>query len=188
MSVLKAGGISLSMNIKRIFAGLALVFISISFVPTASTQSNGRINTRTRDSLRGLKKLQVVIENNALAEQEGLTVMQLQTDVGSQISKAGVRVLTEKEALRGLGKPTLYLKLLLIKSASEYTFLVDVQFREQVKPKRYSSLSIMAATWQSSVVGSFGSINPHVAPQVIREGIGSMIDLFIKDYLAVNPK
>ena len=77
-----------------------------------STAAWGLDTKATRESLRGLTGVEVVVENVPPdLEPAGLTANQLRTDAELRLRKAGIRVLTREETLATPGVPYLYIRV-----------------------------------------------------------------------------
>jgi len=159
--------------------GLLLLLTLIPFyVPDLSAQTHF---FEQRETLRGLKGIQVLVEPITLA---GLTESTLKTDVELKLRKAGIRVLTKDEWLLTQGYPYLYVNVTAIelKSPQEFIYSVNVGLTEDVILSRNRSIETSATTWKKSALG----ITPDL--RAVREAVGDQVDKFMNDYLAVNPK
>lgn len=174
------------MRTKKMYVCSIFVSFIMAYCSLASAQSNE--TTKANEVLRDLKTVRILVDNSPLAEQEGLTAARLRASIEQSLHKAGIRVISEKEKFETPGAPTLFLQLIVSKSATAYTFLIEVQLREDVTLARRPSLNVPAATWQNNAIGIFDSVNRSVADQVLREGVAGVVNLFIKDYLAANKK
>ena len=161
---------------------LILAMLVSTFLVTSETF--GFVNQR--ESLRGLKGVEVLIELVSKdIENDGLTRMQLQTDVELRLRKAGVRVLTEEESRQATGRPMLHVQISSYKIASiGYAFNCSVSLEELAKLVRNPQIINLLPTWNKSSTG-FTPINNL---RFIREGLSDLVDQFINNYLAANPK
>jgi hypothetical protein len=92
---------------------LALLSIQLASLPGQAQDSE-----RTRESLRGISALEVVVEDLPDgAKLLGLTKESIQTDVELKLRLAGIRVVTQKEDLQLPGMPTLYVGVNLTNGA-----------------------------------------------------------------------
>ena len=162
--------------------GLSFLFV-LFLALTGSAQTPGQ----QRDSLRDLPGFRVTIENfdekdSAL---QGVSRSQIQNDVELRLRKAGIRVLTEKEWLNSLNAPTLYVNInLMTSSAGLYAYDVSVDIQQEVILKTSPSRTTIATTWDKAMVGALGSRNLGD----LRNSVNDLVDFFINDYLAANPK
>jgi hypothetical protein len=138
----------------------------------------------TRETLRGLPGVLVVIENiKDDAQTAGLKVTELQTDVELKLVRAGIRVLPHDEWRVTPGRPWLYVSVNTIKHLGSYFFSIDVQLKQDVTLPRQPAIVTSSATWE---VGSIGYVQMEGLPPKIRESVGSYLDDFVSDYVAVN--
>lgn len=163
-------------------------WLALIFSASAQTFLDGQ-----RESLRGLKGVELVMEViNPEAERKGLTRSQLQTDVELRLRKAGIKVLTRQERLKTPGYPFLYVNVSTVKTPETlggllgglYGYSISVELREKVILARNRSIETYAATWSKGVVGTVGADKL----RSVREGVGDLVDEFINDYLAMNPR
>jgi len=165
--------------------GLLVLLTLISFyVPNLSAQTPEEL--QQRETLRGLKGLHVLIAEQLRDDikQAGLTQSILKTDVELKLRKAGIQVLTRVEAYLTQGIPYLSVNVIGLKLESPRGFIysVRVEFRQDVILSRNRSIEASSTTWQKNTTG----IHPNV--RYIREVVSDLVDEFMNDYLAVNPK
>jgi len=116
----------------------------------------------------------------------GLTQEQVKTDVELRLRKAGIRVLTEKECRATMGHPYLSVSISIseIKISNDrvgYAYGIGVNLYETVMLAR--GFEAIGSIWSVSSIGAFGKdANP------IPGSINDIVDKFINDYLAANPK
>lgn len=141
-----------------------------------------------KEVLEGLEGVSVKVGGiKPEVEKYGLTTKDLQTDTELQLRQNGIKVLDAQEWLFTPAWPTLYINMRVgeIHVANVLTVEIGAQFEEKVvllrKPTRYCS---GACTWQRNIVVIVGlSGIKH-----IREDVKDLVNEFINDYLAVNPK
>jgi len=140
------------------------------------------VNVMARDakSLRGIHGLQVVVEElSSAVEQAGLHRTDIQTDVELKLRLAGIKVLPEDDPS---GSPYLYINAHVILGQTMPTYAaVDCELHQYVILARDESIKTTAATWNTGSAGI--SSLEHV-----RDHIKDLVDIFINDYLSVNPK
>ena len=168
----------------RILLGLIVflftwsAFVSVTFAQTKKQEI---------ESLRGLQGVRVVVENiHPEAERDGLTRSQLQVVVELELRKAGIKVLTEEEQSSTPGSPFLYVNVTAVrrKASVIYGYSISVELCQVVVLYRDQSIMITTTTWWSGVVGTVGA--PKL--QDISDSVKEKVDVFINDYLTVNPK
>jgi len=169
--------------------GLLVLLALICFrVPELSAQIK-RAEKMERETLRGLKGFYVLVEElRADIVRAGLTKKILQTDVELKLRKAGIRVLLTKDEMQYL-----YIRVTAMDLKAEtqhepiaqrgFLYLVDATFRQGVILSRNRSIKLPGATtWESSLFGISADLRG------IREVVSDLVDEFMNDYLAVNPK
>jgi hypothetical protein len=141
-----------------------------------------------RATFRGLTGVGVLVEKlPPEVEQEGLKRDQLQMEVESKLRTAGIKVLTKEEAFNTPGEPFLYININVNIAQTEseiYPYSVDLLLIQKVSLVRDPKLASYAITWST---GGVGSIGKQILSQ-LRENVETMVDVFIKIYLAENPK
>ena len=120
-------------------------------------------------------------------EQEGLKRDQLQMEVESKLRTAGIKVLTKEEASGASGEPYLYININVNIAKTEadiYPYSIDLLLIQKVSLLRDPKLTSYAITWST---GGVGSIGKPILSQ-LAESVEQMVDVFIKAYVAENPK
>lgn len=136
-------------------------------------------------SLVGLKGINVLVEDmNPQAERLGLTTAEIQKDVELRLRKAGIRILTEKESSEMPGIHYLLVRVnTYIRSGSPLcAFNIRVLVKQTVTLE--TGFSTVATIWNTEALGSVETDNI----RKIRDSVGGLVDKFINDYLAANPK
>jgi hypothetical protein len=138
---------------------------------------------QTRESLRGIKGVRVVVEDvSADAVRDGLTRDQIQTDVELRLRKAGINVVNNTPAARAI--LSIYAHLLKANGNLGYIYNCDVHLAQLVTANA-NGVSVVATTWSTGMLGGVESSN---MPRTIRDNIGDLVDDFLNAYLSVNPK
>jgi hypothetical protein len=165
---------------------MILIIVTFSLSLTSSVFAINGLSNRT--TLRGLKGVGVLVEKlPPEVEKEGLSADQLQKEIGSKLQSAGIRLLTKEESLRAPGEPYLYININvnIAKTESDiYPYSIDLLLIQKVSLVRDPKLTSYAITWST---GGVGSIGKQILSQ-LRESVEAMVDVFIKAYLAENPK
>lgn len=112
-----------------------------------------------RITLVGLTGVHVVLDElGEEAERKGLTRASFQPEVERRLARAGLRVLTPTEALTSVGRPTLHLRLSVLRvpdAADLYAYSVDLSLRQQIRLVRDRAIESYAVTWsENRVVGA----------------------------------
>jgi hypothetical protein len=139
----------------------------------------------SRQSLKGLKGVQVLVESlEAEVEQGGLTKTSIQTDVELKLRQAGITVLTAAESMAAPGSPYLYINV-NTQGGPLYAFSIRVELKQSVRLDRDPSIEVYGvATWSAESVGTVGQ--DHLRD--IRGPIKDYVDQFVNAYLSVNPR
>ena len=164
----------------RLALGLGLLLLACTH--TVAQNYKPVVETRSRDALRGVETVRVLVETTPFAEQRGVTAARLEAGAAERLRKAGLRVLTGEEAERAKGQPIFFIKILLFDAPDSYSFTTDVQLRETVRLARPPATEMMAATWQNA---GHGLLGPPDTERVL-EGMLSFVDFFAREYRAAN--
>jgi len=156
----------------RLALGIAL--------PLLAAPAWGRDDAAQRATLKGVTIVEVVVEAmDPVAEQDGLTRSQLQTDVELRLRQAGITV---GPTLTG----HLYVNVDTMKSnhGQTYAYNVVVQYMQQVVLARDPKTSIFTPTWETGGVSMIAASRLHE----VRQDVANYVDQFIKAHLEQNPK
>jgi hypothetical protein len=164
---------------------LLLLVIVFLYTPKLCAQTYGAY---ARETLRGLKGVYVfIMKPPNIVTQAGLTESILRTNAELKLRTAGISVLTIEEIFSGWpGVPYLYVQISAIELEQLrgfFVYLVSVKFKQNVMLSRNRSIEAKAATtWERGFYGIDDDVRS------IRETVSNLIDEFMNDYLAVNPK
>ncbi len=178
-----------NLSLSRIRGVVALLLIlALTLTSTLSSPLFAIDGVSNRATLRGLKGVGALVEKlPPEVEQEGLKRDQLQMEVESKLRTAGIKVLTKEEAFNTPGEPFLYININvnIVKTESDiYPYSIDLLLIQKVSLLRDPKLTSYAITWST---GGVGSIGKQIVSQ-LAESVEKMVDVFIKAYLAENPK
>ncbi len=169
-------------NYQRIGLILGVVFTLVILNSFVLAQY---LDHRRRAVLRGLQGCHVIVENlEPEIERDGLTREQLQTDMELKLRMAGIKVLSREEQ----GAPVFYLNVTAMEIFAKhgaslgYIYNISVSLQERVQLMRNGDI-MRRATWEKP---GFLGITTNLTD--IRQGAKDMVDYFINDYLAANPK
>lgn len=135
-------------------------------------------------TLQGLTGVLIRVEMNETLLSDGLSKIQIKSDVEKQLRNAGIRVLTEKEWRNAASHPQLYVEVNGSKVQDNwkfYTFAVNVHLMQDVYIVRNNQTVLhQASTWFNGTAGHgyFGDI---------RSRIKAMVEFFSSVFLSVNP-
>ena len=165
---------------------LLVVFLSLILALSQwGRLAHGVNNEMTRETLRGLAGVKVVVEPMKWAiENAGLTTDQLRNDTELKLRLAGIQVFGPEEPSTVAGNPFLYVnaKILRYGSRDRYFFHIRVELSQGVSLIRASEVKTFATTWSVYVAGTSHKL------VTVREQLGELLELFINAYLSVNPK
>jgi hypothetical protein len=173
------------MRNKKWLIVLMLILLVLGTLESPLFAINGQSNLV---SLKGLKGIGVLVENlPPEIEKEGLTKNQLQMEVEFKLREAGIKVLTREESFKTPGEPYLYINLNVNVGKTEsdiFPYSIDLLFIQKVSLIRDPQQITYATTWST---GGVGSITKQLVGQ-LRGSVSDILDIFIKAYLAQNPK
>jgi hypothetical protein len=130
-------------------------------------------------SLKGITRVQIVIEEISRdAERAGLTKAQLQSDVELWLRQKGITIDSRAPEQFYVNVDTAN------NSTGGYAYGVDVGFRQPATLQR-TGKTVLADTWSD---GTVGSINSAKLASTVRDKLRELLDGFIKEYVAANPK
>lgn len=145
------------------------------------------------DCLKGLEGVEVLVEEvKDELENYNLTALQIQTDVEARLREAEIKVLSreENERIQPLRRPYLYVKINSRKlpwKREVVAYSVEIALKQLVtlpaQPKS-AKKPFYSPTWYKNIVGA---ATPKDFTE-IREGVGQIMDKFIKAYQTANPK
>ena len=141
-----------------------------------------------RDTLRGLREVSVLVEFLPDdVEREGLSREHLAHDIEIRLRQAGLRVLTISEIANSPGAPYLYVAIYPVtgSSVNVNAYAIGLTLKQLVQLSRNPTTELFATTWEGPAPPSSLS-----APRLldIRSRILGVLERFIIDYQAVNPK
>jgi len=155
------------------------------FVASPLYALNSEMN---RATLQGLRGVRVLVEDLAPeVERDGLVKDQLQKSVEERLRTAGIRVLTQEEAVKAPGEPYLYVNVNISFAKGEEgicSYSIDVALIQNVTLVRIPKQASYAVTWSTGGVGLIGNKSLSELKGTIEE----IVDIFIKSFLSVNPK
>jgi hypothetical protein len=171
------------MNSKKCLITLILLFLSFS-ISTPVVFAIGD-DDYSRPSLRGLKKLLVVVQiEKPIAEdfkKAGLTEDRIRTGVELKLQEAKIDVVYSDLSS---DTPVLHVELDgSNRNGKIYSFLIEVELWQKTFLKRDPKVEVIAGTWSTGVFG-LGSVQ-NIANDIIGL-INGMMDTFVKAYLSVN--
>jgi hypothetical protein len=139
----------------------------------------------SRTSLRGLKKLSVIVQIEEPISEDfrkaGLTEDRIRTGIELKLQEAKIDVVYGDLSS---DTPILHMEVEgSNKDGKTYSFLMEVELWQKTLLKRDPKAEVIAGTWSTGVFG-VGSVQ-NIAND-IPGLINSMMDTFVKAYLSVN--
>ena len=164
---------------KKIVLALTCLLLTAAY---ASAQAKGP------ESLRGLKGVRLVImfdRAEAMDEAQRAEVLDLlQNEAKAKFQEAGIPLLEFKPEIEKAGSPQFIIRITLDKpNGFVYPLVTEAKLLQKVRLARDPAVEMDASTWETFGVGA-----PKLTVEMIRTEIATEVDLFIKDYLSVNPK
>ncbi len=172
------------MKSKKCSIVLIVAFLTI-FVSTSAALAIGD-DKYSRPSLKGLKKLTVVVQIEKPLSDDfkgvGLTEERIRTGIELKLREASIDVIYVASLPSDI--PVFHVELNGSKRKDEtFSFLIEVELWQKTKLKRDPQIEVIAATWSAGVFG-LGSAS-HIANDVM-EWLNGMMDTFIKAYASAN--
>jgi hypothetical protein len=165
---------------------LILLIIVLSLLVSTSTVSAIGDDKYSRPSLKGLKKLSVVVQIEKQASDDfkkvGLTEERIRTGIGLKLQEAKIDVVYTENLPSDT--PVLHVEVSgSKKDGKTFSFLLEVELWQKSFLKRDPKIEVMAATWSAGVFGLGSASN--IANDIMGL-INEMMDTFVKAYLSVN--
>lgn len=144
--------------------------------------------TLEQQSLAGMDAMFVLVEDlQKYSIEAGLTRRQIQTDVELKLRREGIRILSREEMLKTPGATTLCVVVgsQKIQESPILVFDLDVKFIQSTFLERNPKILVSGTTWNRGKIGYAGDLR---FVNLVRQGIDDLVDMFLNDYLAANPK
>jgi hypothetical protein len=159
-----------------------LLLTTLLFASAWTTQAQSLLGRETLKGLRGFSVIIEEIKSNEL--HSGLSQDEIRTDVELRLRKAGIRVLTKEERHRTPGMPFIGVTVTMYVFEQVRSFDVKVEVWQEVDLVQNGARHA-AITYRTSGLLGITSISDF---RLIRDAVGDQIDVFLNDYLTVNPK
>ncbi len=156
------------------------IVLALTFLLATSSAASAQFKPSV-ENLRGLTgvRLMVMLGNypHRLDEAQWPELLKMvQADATAKLQEAGIRV--EKS-----GDPRLVINVPMDEPNSSMSYPTEVKLFQRVRLSRDPSIETDAVTWSRE-----GIVHGPRPRDPIREQIAGLIDVFIQDYLSVNPK
>jgi len=171
------------MNSKRY---LIISIVALSLLVSTSTVLAIGDDKHSRPSLKGLKKLIVVVQIEKPVSDDfkkvGLTEERIRTGIELKLQEAKIDVVYTENVPSDT--PILHVEVNgSRRNGKTFSFLIEVELWQKSFLKRDLQIEVMAATWSAGVFG-LGSASK-IADDIMG-WINSTMDTFVKAYLSVN--
>jgi hypothetical protein len=165
---------------------ILLMVVSLSFLISTPVVFSIGDDTYSRPSLKGLKKLAVVVRvEKRLSEdlkKAGLTEDRIRTGVELKLQEAKIDVVYKEDL--SSDTPILHVEVDGSKKNDRtFSFLMEVELWQKSFLKRDPEVEVMVGTWSTGV---FGSGSASTIANDMMGLINNMMDIFNKAYLSVN--
>jgi hypothetical protein len=147
----------------------------------------GKLQPRQR-SLAGISVMGVVVQDLTKdAIEAGLIKEQIRTDVELKLRREGIRIVSEEEQLKVPGSPCINVQIncLRHKTLPILVFDINVTLIQGVFLMRNQEITAIGGTWFRDLLGCVGD---SLFVSTVRQGVDDLVDIFLNDYLAANPK
>ncbi len=166
---------------------LILPIVLLSLFMSASTVSAIGDDKNSRPSLRGLKKLAVVVQIEKPVSDDfkkvGLPEERIRTGIELKLREAKIDVVYTENLPSDT--PIFHVEVSGSKrNGKTFSFLIEVELWQKSFLKRDPKIEVMAATWSAGVfgIGSASNIGTD-----IMGWINATMDTFVKAHLSENP-
>ena len=160
--------------------------VCLSFIVSTSTVLAIGDDNYSRPSLKGLKKLTVVVQIEKPVSDDfkkvGLTEERIRTGIELKLREAKIDVVYLENLAPDI--PMLHVEVNgSIKEGKTFSFLIEVELWQKSFLKRDPKIEVIAATWSAGVFGLGSALN--IANDMMGWINGTM-DAFVKAYSSVN--
>jgi hypothetical protein len=162
------------------------IVVCLSLLVSTSTVLAIGDDKYSRPSLKGLKKLTVVVQIEKPVSDDfkkvGLTEERIRTGIELKLQEAKIDVVYIENLPSDI--PILHVEVNgSIKEGKTFLFLIEVELWQKGFLKRDPKIEVMAATWSAGVFGLGSALN--IANDMMGWINGTM-DAFVKAYSSVN--
>lgn len=166
------------------------IVLALTFLLATSSAASAQSAPST-ENLRGLKgvRLMVMLRNypHRLDEAQRPELLKMvEADATAKLREAGIPLSQSRfvDEIGKAGDPRLVITVPMNEPNSSWSLATEVKLLQRVRLSRDLSIETDAATWSRE-----GSVSgPSQRDSRVRQQIAGLIDLFIQDYLSVNPK
>ena len=167
------------------FLAIAALLLTLAIGNAAAVDSE-----QTRKTLAGLQGVYVIVEElqpniQKYASKFDLDKASLQKTAESRLRDAGIRTLNGDEWLKTPGRPVLYINVNTHEQEKYwFAYNIEVELQQVAAMEANPAIKSLVGTWSVNMAGmvNIGTIN------VLQDRVKNLVDIFIKAYLAANPK
>jgi hypothetical protein len=166
------------------------IVLALTFLLATSGAASAQFAPST-ENLRGLKGVRLVVMlahyPHRLDEAQRPELLKMvEADAKAQLEKAGIPFSRSKyvDEIGKAGDPRLVITVPMDDPNSSMSVATEVELFQKVRLSRDPSIETDAVTWTRE--GSVGG--PGMRESRIRQQIAGLVDVFVQDYLSVNPK
>ncbi len=173
---------------RGMFQSIAItaVVLAAGASPSTLLRAGDRL-TEKQWSLAGIKTVCVsVVGVTDEVKKVGLSAEQIEKDVEEKLKEIGIKVVSEEDAEKLPGKPSLYVNISARKRerVAAFMFHTDVGVLQEVELVRDPMIRIMSITWTK---GRIGECPSRGLVKAMDETINYLMEEFCKDYRKANP-
>ena len=166
---------------------IILIVVLLTFLVFISTVLAIGDDKHSRPSLKGLKKLMVVVQIEKPVSDDfkkvGLTEERIRTGIELKLQEAKMDVVYRESLSSDV--PILHVEVNGSKKDGKvFSFLLEAELWQKSLLKRDPKIEVTAATWSMGVFGS--GLASHIANDMMGL-INEMMDTFTKAYFSANP-
>jgi hypothetical protein len=152
-----------------------------------SAAGEGDRLTEKQLSLSGIKTLCVSVQGvTEEVKKAGLSAEQIKSGVEEKLKAIGIKAVSEEEAEKLPGKPSIYVNVSVHKRerVAAFMFHIDVGVLQEAELVRDPKIQIMSITW---IKGRTGECPSRGLVKAMEETINYLMEEFCKDYRKANP-
>lgn len=163
-----------------------IILMAVSVLLLVSPCVNGEYLGDTKETMRGIKTLYVMVMPFPDLEKAGITADMIKTDVELKLRLVGIKILTEEKEVQTFKSPGLsvVVESFYDEATGFFIYFARLSLQQIVSLERIPNLKCVAPTWMTGFIGLASKDKISIK---IRDGIKNHVDEFLNDYLAVNP-
>jgi hypothetical protein len=139
-------------------------------------------------SLRDIKGVELWVEEAGPEGEKGFVgEEELATKVTRQIMDAGIKILLSSDRSSADGNAALHIHVIVVKAEACNAYLVRYYagINQSVELRRDQDIRGYAVTWMTGGIGLYA---PDTVQEGVRDGVGKLIEEFIRAYRLANKK